>query len=80
MGFIAHWVYEMSLSVPHIKYFVVKQVWEALSALDFGINVCILKGLIHSMGKKTMQISNLVFPGFLSLFKPGRDLYLLPSY
>ena len=36
MGSIAHWVYEMSLSVPHIKYFVVKQVWEALSALDFG--------------------------------------------
>ena len=42
--------------------------------------MCILKGLINSMGKKTMQISNLVCPGFLSLFKPGRDLYLLPSY
>ena len=80
MGFTAHWVYEMLLGVPPHQVFCSKTSLGSTICFRFWNKYLYIEGLINSMGKKTMQISTLVCPGFLSLFKRGRDLYLLPSY
>lgn len=63
MGFMAHQVYEMLLSVSQTKYFVVKLIWEALFALDFRTRVHI-EGSDKSYGKENYANFKFGLPRF----------------